>query len=107
MGTRSWRIEKYTDPNFKITMDRVRIRTKRMIAFDKNHDVNKILVATSFDELMYSTADKQDIKPLIELAFFRDVEAEVPSVNDLADLETVRDLILYIYGDCIPKERKA
>lgn len=107
METKSWLIEKITDPSFKITMDGVRIRTKRMIAFDKNHDVSKILVATSFDELMYSTADKQDLKPLIEQVFFKDVEAVVPSVGDLTTLETVRDLILYIYGDCVPKERKA
>ena len=103
--TRTWKLEKTTNQNSKIDMMGVMTRTKRMIAFDKNILVVKVKVEKSLSSLMYTEQDKKALKWYIDMVFFIDYDANA-DVDELANTDTVGELMNNIYFNYIPEERR-
>lgn len=92
--------------DFCISFNEAKIRTKRMISYDKGVAISDISLFDNLNvDLMYSDRDKMDLKPLIDQVFFSDVNANaIPS--ELVNAITVRDLAGMIYGQFVPKQNR-
>ncbi len=88
----SFRLIRSEDGTFQITKRETMNRTKHMIAFDRGLDWDDVAVGKNLeDDLGYSAEDKKNLKGLIEIVFFRDVQIDI-NADELEEATTIRGL---------------